>query len=1335
MARVPLPIFPAYRYHQNLSNQQCSSRLLRPLLVGQLRTSAEQTGPFAQQLMTPIGFAKLMEETKASAGISETAAFDLTSHPKAQSYVATRMLKLIADDIKVYAGRVNSAPVVTFKQLTREKLQDLVKAPDQLPNGQSPIFSVLNQLSQSLADLIEADGVFATDILHSLREISNICPETNSNGDAVRFDILRLAGFRERVDANYILGAYLSTEFGSDMSKLNPFLSPEDILKIECLALYFMLFINRVGAAERARVAVLDLRQALIDLGAAPNDPGLIRQLEQNQNAVIDSISVARSFIKPDQSFDPRLLVFEYLTNMVLRKAQVVLINQFLSTVREGKSCINQMLMGGGKTTVIAPLLALMLSDGNRAMYQVVPTPLLEMSRNVMRSRFSSLIPKQIRTFSFERSAKLTQASLEALFEKLDAVRTNAGVVVTTPDAVKSFQLKAIELLQLAAKLSTSDDTNEAQIQFKIQQKLVPILKIWKSGFLLLDEVDMLLHPLRSELNFPIGQKVPLDLSPTRWELPIHLLSIFFQGETKVPVDDILRSSDGARDLVARLTVEMRSGFVSRAYQAVPHFIVLDQKEYHSKIKPILAEWMLLWLQQQHIALPSANSPQESDDILKRFMMKGRKDEQANARVGSLSSNHRKILILAFQYLDTICPHILTKINRVSFGLLSEQDVARQPPNAPASRALVAVPFVGKDVPTSGSEFAHPDIQIGLTVLAYSYSKLRSRDICHIVRQMRRDLMIETGPMRKRPSSVLFEKWMLAAGLSSSQIPPLELLQVSDEDRMLWVTKYLRTQPAVIEKFLCHNVFPVVTAFQPNKISASGQELGGDILFGTRLGFSGTPSDLLPIEVGACKYEIGSNGQIVSVLTNPSIVSTSLVADDWNVTRLLRDIATRQPPFSALIDTGALITGLDSEAVARVLLQEGLSSFEGCVFLDGSDRQMVLLRGASEPVLLATSGVSKEKRFTFYDQVHTTGIDIKQAFMACAAVTLGKDMVFRDLSQGAYRMRGIGKGQTIQYLLIPEVLRLIQQCLAPVPQLLKLNLSVQVAAWLHVNSMESENLQFSQLSAQSICNVLRKEAFERITTAGISLMDLKSGQESAGQSKKKASYVGGYFELVGARDPNNAWLKGTLTWNGVHLVWENFAGVSWKIDEITSVNNEQLSGKFEASAPYKNVQVLITLKGQKIMYLKCQNYADIARADDDSNADSASSSVATFADLVRGRAVRVKNTADLNAVFESKTSQWTRELAPKVQNNREPRANLAGQAGVVKSVDTGDKTVQVEVIGTGQAWFTPEMLLIENSVTSPLSSTTTTTVAPQIVRPNPFVPIQIALLCMSINHI
>lgn len=82
----------------------------------------------------------------------------------------------------------------------------------------------------------------------------------------------------------------------------------------------------------------------------------------------------------------------------------------------------------------------------------------------------------------------------------------------------------------------------------------------------------------------------------------------------------------------------------------------------------------------------------------------------------------KKLLNLCFTWLSTFLPHCLAKVNRVSFGLLNDEDCKAAllaDPNVPRSRLKLAVPFIGKDVPSKSSEFAHPDIIIGLTVLAY----------------------------------------------------------------------------------------------------------------------------------------------------------------------------------------------------------------------------------------------------------------------------------------------------------------------------------------------------------------------------------------------------------------------------------------------------------------------------------------------------------------------------------------------------------------------------------------------------------------------------------------
>lgn len=87
-------------------------------------------------------------------------------------------------------------------------------------------------------------------------------------------------------------------------------------------------------------------------------------------------------------------------------------------------------------------------------------------------------------------------------------------------------------------------------------------------------------------------------------------------------------------------------------------------------------------------------------------------------------------------------------------------------------------------------------------------------------------------------------------------------------------------------------------------------------------------------------------------------------------------IALANPPYHALIDSGALITGMSNYEVAHYLLTKGLANFEGVVFLDEADRKVVLTRDGMRVVPLNQCGIDVTKRFAFYDQVHTTGMGI-----------------------------------------------------------------------------------------------------------------------------------------------------------------------------------------------------------------------------------------------------------------------------------------------------------------------------------------------------------------------
>lgn len=102
------------------------------------------------------------------------------------------------------------------------------------------------------------------------------------------------------------------------------------------------------------------------------------------------------------------------------------MVREFMDSMNQGKSMVKQMIMGQGKTTVVGPLLALMLGDNRSLVCQVVPPALLEFSRSVMRSTFSSIMHKRIYTLHCDRASKVDRT----LYNKLtNAIRTN-GVVI-----------------------------------------------------------------------------------------------------------------------------------------------------------------------------------------------------------------------------------------------------------------------------------------------------------------------------------------------------------------------------------------------------------------------------------------------------------------------------------------------------------------------------------------------------------------------------------------------------------------------------------------------------------------------------------------------------------------------------------------------------------------------------------------------------------------------------------------------------------------------------------------------------------------------------------------
>eukprot|EP00439_Symbiodinium_sp_Y106_P025402 s2695_g3.t1 len=293
----------------------------------------------------------------------------------------------------------------------------------------------------------------------------------------------------------------------------------------------------------------------------------------------------------------------------------------------------------------------------------------------------------------------------------------------------------------------------------------------------------------------------------------------------------------------------------------------------------------------------------------------------------------------------------------------------------------------------------------------------------------------------------------------------------------------------------------------------------------------------------------GRGRRVVSTLTSPAIVSFKTLGADWTVEALLDAVAEAacRGECQALIDTGALVTGLTNKEVAEHLL--GLKKrtdgsmpitlpdwIEGVVFIeeDGAKRILskpwvfeatnprrlwyqrgdgmvyfqtvvvavaVVIIGAAPDIEVGklavrpSTGALDSANFAANHRLRGLGglwfriWDLRwikpeaRTWFGVARLQAGMP---RDFAQGAYRMRGIGRGQSICLYIIPEIEQLISRDigLAHLPQLPGFaslgsrhkGVLDAVACWLLCQSMRTEKVQYAMLQLQNLANIWRRTA-------------------------------------------------------------------------------------------------------------------------------------------------------------------------------------------------------------------------------------------------------------------
>ena len=443
-------------------------------------------------VLSPIGPLNYIARG-ANSQLGECPTLALGRHPAANAVVARKMLSRLAEDaawLRDQAASEARAPHLAGFDGA---------APSQASFAQQE--SVLNRLVGAL-DKLHADDLAAFEAeLPQVLQLASQGPPNAPESERRARALAQWAQCERPIGLGLLSELLMSRRGEVELRALNPLLGEQDARAAMDGTAALLLRVSRSIFAAKARAVAWKLQRTLASLKAKLSAGGgaaaqadvaqAVASLRVVSETLARTLCFRRAHVTPPKrappgaagvgadgvvpaSLDPRMLVFEFAGGMVLRPPQVSLISKLVSGATQGRSMCHQMLMGEGKTTVIAPMLALLIGDGSMLVTQIVPTPLLRFSHATLRSAFSAPpLHKPVWTFRFDRRASVTielldkarDASLgphlpsasprpplgrtSAPLDQVRAAVTERAVLLSTPAAVKAFLLKLLELLHL----------------------------------------------------------------------------------------------------------------------------------------------------------------------------------------------------------------------------------------------------------------------------------------------------------------------------------------------------------------------------------------------------------------------------------------------------------------------------------------------------------------------------------------------------------------------------------------------------------------------------------------------------------------------------------------------------------------------------------------------------------------------------------------------------------------------------------------------------------------------------------------------------------------------
>ncbi|KAL1791853.1 hypothetical protein ACET3X_009604 [Alternaria dauci] len=672
----------------------------------------------------------------------------------------------------------------------------------------------------------------------------------------------------------------------------------------------------------------------------------------------------------------PETLLIEAESGILVRKEQEYIASQMRSPK---ENVVLQLLMGGGKSTTILPILSAFLGDKKKLVRVVVAKPQSKQMLQMLIAKLGGLLNRRIYQMPFSRNLRLSAQDARTIRKIYEECIRERGILLIQPEHILSFKLMAVECVLI-------DQSETAQSLLATQQ--------WFDNVSCdcIDESDENFS-VKFELIYTMGSQQSIELAPERWLIIQDLLALIplvaKQVKRELPeAVDIQGDGDGRYPRVRFLRSDATDRILNRlATRVVDSGIGSPSRSQSPAMQAAILRYIsVLELGESEIAAVEQS----------KFWTETTKPA---------------LLLLRGLFAGGVLHFIYTqKRYRVNFGLDNYR--------TPSTR--LAVPYRSKDAPSPRSEFSHPDVVIILTLLTFYYTGLSDDALF--------DTLIH---VLKSDQAVIHYDEFVSTSSSDLPKPFRQLSGLSIRDRHQCITEVfpgLRFSRKAIDYYLSYLVFPKELKQFPSKLSASGWDLAIPKPYPST-GFSGTNDTLHLLPLGIQHLDLPSqhhtNAQVLSYLLmdETSVANLPVRTAGSDGEHLIAFIEQLDSDIRVILDCGASILEQNNRQVAETWLKLRSTDIEAVLYFEDEELSVLDRSGKIESFQTSPYAKMLDSCVVYLDESHTRGTDIAGLPRHYrAALTLGSQLTKDRLTQAAMRLRKLGHGQSVCFV-IPEEIR------------------------------------------------------------------------------------------------------------------------------------------------------------------------------------------------------------------------------------------------------------------------------------------------------------------------